>query len=75
MDPVVSVGSDHGGSAPASPAEAASTAAARTGVNNERRMPRRYCFAASSSACRSSMRRILPVSVFGSSSTNSILRG
>ena len=32
-------------------------------------------FAASSSAWRSSMRRILPVSVFGSSSTNSILRG
>ena len=32
-------------------------------------------FAASSSAWRSSMRRILPVSVLGSSSTNSILRG
>ncbi len=32
-------------------------------------------FAASISAWRSSMRRILPVSVFGSSSTNSILRG
>ena len=36
---------------------------------------RRHPRAFSSSAWRSSMRRILPVSVFGSSSTNSILRG
>ena len=34
-----------------------------------------YCFAASISRSRSSIRRILPVSVFGRSSTNSILRG
>lgn len=31
--------------------------------------------AAASSACRSSMRRIFPVSVLGRSATNSILRG
>ena len=50
-----------------------------SGAGGGARRPRaggRYSpFAASSSAWRSSMRRILPVSVLGSSSTNSILRG